>query len=556
MNEENNMIFPWQGVYDELEISELPFNDRPLGAYVEEHAKLRSKNAALQYFDKTFSYGELNELANRFANVLVNLGVTKNDVVGIHLPNIPQYVIALIAVSKIGCAGSGVSPLLSPPELAHQIDDAGISVMLSLDALTPGFEKIKDMPPRLKTIIVTGSTDHLNAQTSNLPELSKCHCVKYADLMATPSISFQQREVHWNDTFMIQYTGGTTGKPKGAELSVRNLLFNTVQYNCYAPYQVGTEIACSAFPMFHVAGLSFILGAMQFGAHALLIPDPRDVEFFSSQMMKFPPTRLGAVPTLYSMLLDCPTFRKIDFSKLKTAATGAAPMSRSGVESLETVIGKNKLSDYFGMTETSPTHTCHPHTRYKLGSVGIPVPGAETRIVDIETGTMEMPFGEVGEIISSGPQIMKGYLNQPEESAKAIRNWRGKRWMYTGDVGYMDDEGYIYVCDRAKDMLVVGGYKVFSIEVEDKLKELNFVGVSAVIGTADEKRPGNDVVNLYIELAEEHRGRDHGEIKEAVMQFFSENLAPYKKPKMIHIVDQIPLTSVGKIDKKVLRKRV
>jgi len=554
MNTADNPTFPWRRVYDEIGISEEPFDDRPLGVCVEEYAKKISKNIAFHFFDTTISYGELNEYANKFANVLTTLGVKKTDVVGIHMPNIPQYIIAVIAISKIGCAGSGVSPLLSPLELAYQIEDTGISVMISLDTLAAGFGKIKTLPPRLKTIIITGFNDHISPQPMNVIEVPGCSCEKYINLMRRASTLFKQRDVHWNDTFMIQYTGGTTGKPKGAELSVRNLLYNTIQATCFTPMQIGEEIMCSPFPMFHMAGLTVALQSLCFGAQFILIPDPRNIEFICTQLAKVPPTRIYAVPTLYRMLLDFPDFKKINFSPLKMAVTGAAPLPQVMIEELEAVIGKNKLSDFFGMTETSPVHLINPPTRYKPGSVGVPVPGGETRIVDIGKGQKELHFGEVGEIITSGPHVMKGYLNQPEETQKAIREFRDKRWMYTGDVGFMDEEGYIYLCDRAKDMLIVGGYKVFSVEVEEKLQHLDFIAESALVGKPDEERPGNDTVILYIELTEGHKRRDHDEVKNEVIKFFRETMAPYKRPKVIHIIDKIPLTSVGKIDKKALRK--
>ncbi len=552
---EHNHTAPWDVIYDKLGTKETPFDDRPLGAHVAEHAGIRGNQCALQYFNRPITFSELNDMANRLANVLSNMGVTKETVIGIHLPNIPQYVIALVAISRIGCSGTGVSPLFSPPEIAHQIIDADIQVILTLDSLAPVFEKMGNIPDQLKNLIVTGATDLLQPQPLKMPELSSCRCEAFLSLMENASSEFKQQEVYWNDTFMIQYTGGTTGKPKGAELSVRNLLHNPIQYSCYDPWEIGAETAATAFPMFHVAGLSFAIAGLRFGARSILIPNPRDVEFFSKQLIQYPTTRLGAVPTLYAMLLECPEFHKVDFSVLVDAACGAAPLSQALYLAIEKVIGKNKLYDVFGMTETSPVHTCHPRKMYKIGSVGIPVPGGDTRIVDLETGTRELPFGEAGEIISSGPQIMKGYLNLPDESEKALREWRGNTWMYTGDIGYMDEEGYVYVCDRAKDMLVVGGYKVFSVEVEDKLKNLDFIGFSAVIGIPDVKRPGNDVVNLYVEPAQEYKDHDHEALKETIYQYFKDNMAPYKKPKQIYIVDQIPMTSVGKIDKKVLRKK-
>jgi len=206
------------------------------------------------------------------------------------------------------------------------------------------------------------------------------------------------------------------------------------------------------------------------------------------------------------------------------------------------------------MTETGPCYVTHPATRYKPGSIGIPIAGTDVRIMDSETGTKDMPLGEPGEICTAGPQVMKGYLGLPEESARALREIDGHIWMYSGDVGYMDEEGYIFLCDRAKDMLIVGGFKVFSVEVEDKLCTLPEIASCAIIGTADEKRPGNDIVNLYIQLEPDYTGRDEAAIKETITAFCRANMAPYKVPKQIYIIDEIPLTPVGKIDKKALRR--
>lgn len=548
--------YPWQSVYDELGIEAPSLDDRTLGSWVEEHGKSLADNTALQYVDREISYRELDEMSNQLANALSSLGISKGDVVGIHMPNIPQYPIALVAISKLGCAGSGVSPLLMPGEIVHQIEDAGITALISFDALAnSALTQLPSIPACLKNVIVAGAADYLAPTEVAIPDINGVSCISYLTLVEGESKEFEAQSVHWNDTWMIQYTGGTTGAPKGAEISVRNIVYNVLQTSAYSPWEIGKEVLATAFPMFHVAGLGITVSAIRHGARMLLIPDPRDIEFFCKQMTRFPPTRLAAVPTLYQMLLDHPLFGDIDFSNLKVAITGAAPLTATDRERIEAVIGANTLSDLFGMTETGPVHVGSPHKRSKAGSIGIPVPGADTRIVDLETGTEEMPFGEAGEIITSGPHVMKGYLNLPEESAKAMREWRGKTWMYTGDVGYMDDEGYIFLCDRAKDMLIVGGFKVFSVEVEDKLKGLDFIAESAVVGTADEKRPGNDIVNLYVELKPEATGRDVEQISKEIQEYCRANMAAYKVPKVIRVIDEIPLTPVGKIDKKVLRAR-
>ena len=546
---------PWQKVYDELGIVTPEFDDRPLGAYVEQHASKCPDAIALQYVDRGISYAELNQDANRLANALQAMNIDSSAIIGLHMPNLPNYAVALVAISKLGCAASGVSPLLAPGEWAYQIRDANISVLLSFDALADVLGRSADsMPSCLTQIIQVSADDYLGRPARARAKLAGRSTQDYPELLAQFPPEFAQREVHWSDRFMVQYTGGTTGRPKGAELSVRNLMYNVLQGQVYDPWSDQSEVLASAFPYFHVAGLYMILTGLRAGALNMVIPNPRDVEAFCKQMIAFPPTRIAAVPTLYMMLVNCPLSAEIDFSSLKSAITGAAPLPMEDRGKIEKLLGKGRPSDVFGMTETGPLHVVNPPQRLNPGSVGIPVPGADTRIVDLETGTEEMPPGEAGEIITSGPQVMLGYLNMPEESADALRHWRNKTWMYTGDVGYMDEEGYITLCDRAKDMLIVGGFKVFSVEVEDKLKSLDFVVEAAIIGTADEARPGNDIVNLYVELSPEGRTRDEDSLREQIIGYCREEMAPYKIPKLIHFIDQVPLTAVGKIDKKALRK--
>jgi len=550
-----NRAHPWQKVYDRLGLEDLPFDDRPLGDYIQSHATHHPDAPALQYFTKTLSYFEYNAQANKVANALVALGLQKGDVVGLHMPNIPQYAITLVALSKIGAIGSGISPLLAPPELAHQITDANVKVLLTLADLKPVLIGLKDIPDCLTHVVTCGAGDFLGAPAPDLAPLKSVTSLTFADFVEGQSDQFSQIEMDPQATAMIQYTGGTTGRPKGAQLSIRTLMHNPAQVGVAEPkLTLGQEVYASAFPFFHVAGLSFLLGAARYAGHLILVPNPRDTDAFCDLMIKFPPTRLAAVPALYDMLSANPKFKTVDFSNLKVAKTGAAPMTESTRSTLESVIGENMLSDVFGMTETGPCYTMHPLKALKRGSVGIPIPGAQVRIMDAETGTQEMPFGEPGEICSTGPQTMKGYLNLPHETANALREIDGKLWMYSGDIGYMDEDGYIFICDRAKDMLVVGGFKVFSVEVEDKLKSHPMIAESAIIGVPDAKRPGNDIVHLYVELTEAHKDTDAETIKDSILSFMRETMTAYKIPKRIEIIDAIPLTPVGKIDKKALRK--
>lgn len=548
----------WQKIYDQLGITIPEFEDRTLASYVHAHADKFPNAPALQYFTKTISYKEYDTLANQVANGLKAVGVKKGDIVGLHMPNIPQYAITLVALSKIGAIGTGMSPLLAPPELTHQLANAGVKVLLSLADLNPVLSAMKDVPACLETLIICGAGDFLGAAEPKMPMknsvMSNIRSMTFHALKAGQSDLFTAVNGAPDDIAMIQYTGGTTGRPKGAQLTIRTLMHNPAQVGLAEPkLTVGQEVYASAFPFFHVAGLSFLLGAARYGGHLFLIPNPRDTDSFCDLLIQFPPTRLASVPALYDMLLANPRFKTVDFSKLKVAKTGAAPMTEMTRSALEAVIGKDKLSDVFGMTETGPCYTMHPLKALKRGSVGIPVPGAQVKIMDAETGTQEMPFGEPGEICSTGPQTMKGYLNLADETANALRPMDGKLWMYSGDIGYMDSDGYIFICDRAKDMLVVGGYKVFSVEVEDKLKSHPMIAESAVIGVADEKRPGNDIVHLYVELTPEHTSTDAKIVKNSILGFMRETMAAYKIPKHIEIIEAIPLTPVGKIDKKALR---
>lgn len=544
---------PWLKTYETLGIQTQSPADLTLADYLEDHARSRPDAPALYFFGRSWSYAQVNAEANRLANALRGLGVGRGDVVGFHMPNIPQYYFGLLAVSKLGAIGSGVSPLLAPPELAHQVADAKIKVLMSFDALSPVVSAMST-PACLKNIIICGPRDYLDAPDVTLPDLPSLKVITYLAMLADASSEFDTVKVDPTNTFMIQYTGGTTGPPKGAMLSHRTLLHNPIQVLALAPeVNLGEEVFVTAFPLFHIAGLCFCLMAFVTGGSYECLPDPRDTDRICEVLKTRAVTRLAAVPALYDMLVANPKFAEADFSKIAMASSGAAPMTKTTYDAVTHIIGRPVMSDIFGMTETGPCHTSNPVSGPKMGSVGLPCAGAKIRIRDVETGTRDMPLGEIGEICSAGPQLMKGYLGLPEESARALREIDGERWMFTGDVGYMDEDGYVFLCDRAKDMLVVGGFKVFSVEVEDKLAAHPIVVGSAVIGTPDLKRPGNDIVNLYIALSPDYKDQDEDTLRTELINWIRANMAAYKVPKKIIFIDAIPLTPVGKIDKKKLR---
>ena len=339
----------------------------------------------------------------------------------------------------------------------------------------------------------------------------------------------------------------------GAMLTVRGIMYNVVIAHLFRPWKVGAETAFSALPPTHIGGAGAIIWAFRYGARLVLIPDGRDLDHYCEQMIACPPTRLSGVPTLYQMIADHPLSAEIDFSKVNNAMCGAAPITGEDRKRIERMLNGTVLSDSYGLTESGPCVTVNPPDRCKPESIGIPVPAVDVRIVDVETGTREMPYGEAGEIIISSPSLMKGYLNRPDETANSLREWHGKTWMHSGDVGVMDSEGYVYLKDRAKDMIIVSGFKVFSVEVEDKLSALEFIAYSALIGSPDANRPGSEIVNLYVELTPEAKQLDPEQVRADILAFCRAEMAAYKVPKIIHLVDAIPLTPVGKIDKKALR---
>ena len=479
----------------------------------------------------------------------------KKTVIGVQMPNLPQYAVVFLAASKIGAIVSSISPLYTPPETAYQLDNSQIDLVVALDAfaepLAAAYGKAESNP---SLTIICSASEMLDRKPSEVENAALGEQIAFTTFVEQGDPQSVDTPCDPDATFLLQYTGGTTGRPKGAMLTQKNLMAVIDNSYAYSPYREHEEIFCP-FPFFHIAGTSALMSGLCSGSSYSILPNPRDMDQLCAHLVQFTPTVMAAVPTLYEGLLAHPKFSEIDFSELQMAGSGAAPLSSETRKRLEDVIGKNKLTDLFGMTETGPTYCSNPPTCGNPESVGIPMPGADIRIVDVETGNTELPFGESGEIIASTPGTMKGYLNLPEETAKALREFKGRTYMYTGDVGFMDEEGYVHVCDRAKDMLIVGGFKVFSVEVEDKLSAMDEVSLSAVVATPDTARPGNDIVNLFVQVADTHKGDSEESLKEKITGFCRENMAPYKVPKKIFFIDEIPVTAVGKLDKKVLRDK-
>jgi len=524
---------------------------------------------AMKYLGVDITFGELDRYSNQFANMLLENGFKKGDVVGINLPNIPQYIIAVVGTLKAGCIISGVSPLMSADQLKYQQSDLSSPgnkvALVTLDAIFAGLvTKFAGEVPLLKVIVTTSVASFLPKVKQFLGKLLK----KIPTGKVTPlpgkvvldfnkgvlnqyTAEYRKVELSPDDTGWIQYTGGTTGPPKGAMLSHRNAAHNIMSICRWAGWGKAAGTLLSGFPMFHIAGLTVCESALYLGWPQILIPNPRDTDYICEAIEKFKPTNLVNVPSLFQMLLANPKFKELDHSNLGICITAASPFPKESQVELESIIGEGKLLELYGMTETSPVSTMNPAKgKKKLGTVGMPFLNTDVKMVNPETGE-EVPVGEPGEICVKGPLVMQGYFNRPDATKQAIDK---DGFMHTGDVGIMDEDGYIRIVDRTKDMIIVGGFKVFSSKVEDVISNHPAIGLMALIGVENPERPGSELVKAYVQLDPAYNYDGNAEkLKADIIAYAKEKCSPYEVPKIVEIVKEIPLTAVGKVDKKVLR---
>ncbi len=529
-----------------------------------------SDKPALMFQGLEISFREVDQRSNQFANMLIDNGFKKGDAVGINLPNTPEYIYSVIGTLKAGCIVSGVSPLMSDVQMHYQIEDLGKGgnnvALVTLDAI---FEhrltKIADKLPKLKLVIGTSVIGSFSKEdqakikavreipSGEITPLEGKTVLHFQDdVLAKYSTDLPKVDVSPDDIGWIQYTGGTTGPPKGAMLSHRNCVSNMLSVKAWLQWKENDGVLCSGFPMFHIAGLTVSESALGLGWGQILIANPRDALGICNEMKKYKPTCLVNVPSLYQILINFRKFKRLDHSNIVSCISAAAPFPKESQEALEAIVGEGKLLELYGMTELSPVTSMNPSLgKKKLGTVGMPFLNVELKLVDPETGK-EVPLGEPGEICVKGPLVMQGYYNKPEETKKAIDS---DGYMHSGDVGIMDEDGYIRIVDRTKDMIIVGGFKVFSAKIEDVLAKHPAIGMIALIGLPNPDRPGSEIVKAHIQLNPdfEYDGNEEA-LKEDITKFAKENCAPYEVPKIIEIAEELPLTVIGKIDKKVLRK--
>jgi long-chain acyl-CoA synthetase len=561
----------WLKSYDDHVKPEIDIEIYSLAEMFKRVAKKFPDSLCYDFQGSIATYYETEKLVKSFANFLIKNGLKKGDRVAINLPNIPQFIIAMFGTFYAGCVVSGMNFLLQPNEIIYQLKDCGAKAIITLDSFYE--QKVRKAlesgQTGVKLVITTNVSDVLELEPAMKEQLIKIGKIpvgkvvpienlnffRYTEIIEKyPADEFSDIAINPDDVLLLQYTGGTTGPPKGAILTHRNLisLLQIVEHWFEPGTNPGNSVYISGFPFFHLAGLEFCLQTVFLGATQILVPDPRDTNYMVSKIKEYEDkiSLFYNVPTLYLLLLKNRRFKKLNLSDVQGYISGAAPFPTESIKEFEAVTGEGKVIEAYGMTENSPGVTMNPYLgTKKIGTVGIPLPNTEVKLVDVSDRSREVSLGEPGEIVIRGPQTFKGYWNKQRETENALKDG----WFYSGDVGIMDEDGYITIVDRTKDMIIVSGYKVFSVEVDDKMNKHPAIELCSSVGLPDPDRPGSEMVKLYVLLKEGYKPSE--EIKEDILNFAKENLAKYKVPKFIEILKEMPLTTIGKVDKKLLRSK-
>ena len=539
MTEKSYQAKPWLKHYADGVTEEIEFEELCLPDILERAAKRYPDKDALVFKEDKMSFKELKDKVDRLATCLSGFGIKKGDSVAILLPNLSPCVISYYAILRIGAIVVMNNPLYSDRELEHQLNDSGAKALITMDIFGNRMIDLRQKTG-IKQIIYTSV---LGTEVKPAEDV-----YEWEDILSKTSPSPPAVELSFDDVAMYQYTGGTTGVSKGAMLTHRNLSCNVQQLASWliSPLKGGLKegqgMSLSAPPFFHAFGLTAAMNSsIYLGWAQVMIPRPQPDQLLEA-IRKFKPTFIFLVPTMYIGILNHPDFDKVDMKSIKFCGSGAAALPVEVIEKIQKKTG-SPLMEGYGMTEASPITHVNPFGGLrKPGSVGVPIQNTLSRIVDLKDGITPVPVGEVGEIVFKGPQVMKGYLNMPDETAKALKGG----WLHSGDLGKMDEDGYFYVVDRKKDMVVSGGYNVYPKEIEDVYLEHPKVAEAAAIGVPHPTR--GEQVKLMLVLKE---GKSATE--EEMIKYCSDKLAKYKWPTMVEFRSELPKSAVGKILKHVLR---
>ncbi len=547
---------PWLRLYDKGVPQHIDYPPVPLFGLLEESAKKYPDCPCTIFHGAVITYRQMNELTDQLAAGIAELGVKKGDRVGIFIPNTPQFVITFFAIIKAGAVVVSVNPLYSAREVIHQVNDAGIEVMFVMSNF---YKLIKEAQPntKIKKIVVSNIKEYFPPVVAMLFTLAKEKKMGFRVELAADDIWFKdlisrhkqdsrpKLDIGPEDIAIFQYSGGTTGISKGAIALHRNLVANALQIRKWMPTAVdGQETVLMAIPLYHVYGMvAGMLFAIYSGAGMVMIPNPRDIKDVLTSIQKYKASIFPGVPTMYNAINNNPDViaGKYNLGSIKGCISGSAPLMRETKEKFEKLTG-GKLVEGYGLSEAPTATHCNPlYGDIRTGSIGLPLPDVDCRIISLEDGVTPLKPGEVGELCVQGPQVMKGYHNMPTETANALRNG----WLYTGDIAKMDEDGYFYIVDRKKELIKPGGYQVWPREVEEVISTYPKVLEVGVAGVIDAYR--GETVKAWVVLKPGETATE-----EEIRDYCKKNMAPFKVPTMVEFRKELPKTMVGKVLRREL----
>lgn len=540
-----------------------PYPDISVFGMLEASARKYPQTTAIAWFGRKLSYGDLLAETERCSAALAALGVTKGDRVALIMPNCPQYVIAYYAIVRLGAIVVGNNPLYTKREMEHQLKDSGSKVVIVLDLLYSDFADVIH-GDGLEHVIVARLNDYMPFPKKQLAPILKFKKNQRAQGKPWPPVPSGAPVVWWESwmrgagpvpvapeiepvqhTAGFIYTGGTTGVSKGAMLSHRNLVANAMQGATYLNIQEGTEGLLGSLPFFHSFGMLVMNVAILRAGKLIPVPNPRDLHLVMEEIDKEKPSFVPGVPRFFAGLNESPLVKKFDLSSVKACISGAAPLPTAVAEKFAEITNGAVLVEGYGLTEASPvTHANPLKGERRPGSIGMPVPDTDCKIVDLEEPDRVLGQGERGELCVQGPQVMLGYWNRPEETAIAIRNG----WLHTGDVAVMEEDGYFRIVDRLKEMISVSGFNVYPNEVEDALYHHPKISKVAVIGVPDDKT--GEAVKAFVVLKPGETASPEEIV--AWARDPANGLAAYRAPKRVEFRDSLPETLVGKVLRRML----
>lgn len=556
---------PWLAHYPEgvAEGVEVPHMSVPQ-AFDKMADQYAGKNALI-FYGKKITYRKLKELTDRFAAALSALGVAKGDTVAMYLLNCPQYAIAYFGALKAGAKVTPISPVYTSMEVKHQIQDSEAKVVVCEEIL---YDNVERTGATLNHVILTDIADYLpplkklfgknalskaySGMAAPTPEhVEKAGLLRFKDLLkkypaAPPRVDIHPKE----DLAALPYTGGTTGLPKAAMITHHNMIALQQQISTFWPmFEEGNEVVMGFLPFFHIYGQVVVMfNSLVQGFTVVLFTTP-DIDDILSAMDRYQASAFFGVPTLFEYLKEYEKTDRVNWKRLKMIACGADTLHESTIKEWERRTGAEIMEGY-GMTETTAVSHSTPYHRSKTGSFGVPLPGVDAAIVDVD-GAQCVPVGEDGELILSGPNIMQGYWRRPEGTAEAMMDMDGKRWLRTGDLVRMDEEGYFHFFDRKRDLIKYKGYSVFARHVEEVLYKHPKIKAAGVVGVPDPKV--GQFIKAYVVLQSDARGKIS---EEEIIEFCRKNLAHYKVPRIVEFRGELPKTDVGKVSRRELREEM